>query len=193
MTDTPRKQYVAPAHFCAACRLRGKIWNGDDPKCAFQHGKPFSAENWSCATMDFVRDLAGSYGEPLRDGVIRDYTSEGYDTYAVIRVDTDYIEVENCHSMYVTWYKSRSRTSALWLLGDEDDGPPRPPTEGEVLAIVKHYLLCDQPQPMTPERKARIAEMEKIRAMFMGEAVEVESGIHMLELGGKPDGDDLPF
>jgi hypothetical protein len=191
MTDTPRHKYVAPAHFCAACRARGKTWNGGDPECAFQHGKPFSSDNWNCATMDLVRDLAGRYGDPPRDGVIRDYTSEGYDTYAVIRVDTDYIDVESCHSMYVTWYKSRGRTSALWLLGDEDDGPPRAPTEAEVLAIVKHYLLYDLPRPMTPERQAMIAQMDALRGSFMAASVEVEPGVHMLKFGGKDD--DIPF
>lgn len=192
MSGTPKRRYVAPAHFCAACRARGKTWDGGDPDCAFQYGKPFSSDNWSCATMDAVRDLAGRYGDPLRDGVIRDYTSEGYDTYAVIRVDTDYIDIENCHSMYVTWYKNRGRTSALWLLGDEDDGPPRAPIEAEVLAILKHYTLYDQPQPMTPERADRIAKWEGVRATMMADAIEIEPGVHMIEFGGEPD-DDLPF
>lgn len=144
MTDTPRRKYVAPDHFCAACRKRGKDWNGDDPTCAFQHGKPFSPDNWSCATADMVRDLVGRVGlwddrAPV-DGIVKDWTSGGDQSYAVIRLDNDYeIDVERAHCLYVTWYKRRGRTGGLWLLGDEDDGPPRPPTEAEVLAILAHY------------------------------------------------------
>jgi hypothetical protein len=51
--------------------------------------------------------------------------------------------------LYVTWYKRRGRTGGMWLIGDEDSGPPRPPTEAEVLAIVAHY----SPEKVEARRK----------------------------------------
>lgn len=192
--STPRNKYVAPDYFCAACRARGKTWNGDDPTCAFQHGKPFSSNNWSCATLDLIRDLIPRYHEPAREGIKVEWHDD--QTYATILIDTDYRALEDISSwcLWMTWYKSRGRTEQLWLMPryPEEDGPPRPPTEAEVLAIAKHYGLYDKPLPMTPERAARIAEWEGVRAAMMAGFVEIAPGVHMLELGGESD-DDIPF
>lgn len=198
MTDTPAKQYVAPDHFCAACRARGKTWNGSDPTCAFQHGKPFSPDNWSCATLDRVRDLAES--EPAPKGITRAHDKDwGDQSWATFDVGSDDLRGDVLGTedwgpwvLWVTWYKSRGRTGQMWLLGDESQPAPVPPTEADVLAILGHYTLCDQPQPMTPERQARIAEWDGIRTAMMAGAAEIEPGVHMLEFGHDPD-DDIPF
>lgn len=138
MTDTPRKQYVAPSHFCAACRARGKTWEGSDPRCAFPDGGPFTSDNWNCATAGAIRDLIGDYPGKPRPGVHRDYA--GDQTYATVRLDADSATLEDvqAHALYVSWYKSRGRTGAMLLMGDED-WPTRPPTETEALAILKYY------------------------------------------------------
>lgn len=141
MTDTPRKKYAAPAHFCAACRARGKIWNGGDPECSFQHGRPFSPDGWNCATVDKIRDILRiEHGKPRPDGISLDWSAEGYQSIAMIRTDPDYIETSiHAYALYVTWYKDRGRTGGMWLMGDEENPVPVPPTEAEVLAIAEYY------------------------------------------------------
>jgi hypothetical protein len=138
---TQPKAYVAPAHFCAACRAEGKTWEGDDPKCAFQHGQPFSPDNWNCATVARVRALLRfEHDDHGPDGLKKDWSAEGYQSYATLRLD-DWFEFGDVpiHALYITWYKNRGRTGGMWLIGDEDSGPPRAPVEAEVVLILKHY------------------------------------------------------
>ena len=42
---------------CPRCQQRVKDWQGSDPKCAFSDGV-FSPDNWNCATMNVLRDMA---------------------------------------------------------------------------------------------------------------------------------------
>ena len=42
---------------CPLCKKRGKTWEGDDPVCALKNGK-FSDDNWNCATMNKLREIA---------------------------------------------------------------------------------------------------------------------------------------
>jgi hypothetical protein len=44
---------------CKRCRERGKTWEGANPKCAFPSGV-FRSDNWNCATMNELRELADS-------------------------------------------------------------------------------------------------------------------------------------
>lgn len=128
---------------CKMCRERYKgvrpAGFGSDPSCAFPDGGPFTPDNWQCATANAIRDLV----ESPHDGVIRDWSAGGDQSYAVVRLDNDYDNVPAyADALYVTWYKRRGRTGGMWLLGDEDSaegGLPRPPTEAEALAIIKHY------------------------------------------------------
>ena len=44
---------------CTECLIRGKDWEGSDPKCAFDNDeKLFSTDNWNCATMNKLRERA---------------------------------------------------------------------------------------------------------------------------------------
>lgn len=40
---------------CKACEKRGKTWEGDDPRCAFED-REFD-DNWKCATVGLIRDI----------------------------------------------------------------------------------------------------------------------------------------
>lgn len=124
---------------CKMCRERGKTWQGSDPVCAFD-GK--FEDNWMCATALAVRDLLRCWEEKdLPEGIKRQYADD--QTYATILVhEIDGVGEEEEYGfwcLWVTWYKDRGRTGAMWLLGDEDSAPPRRPTEAELLAIIAHY------------------------------------------------------
>ena len=42
---------------CKACMKRGKTWQGDDPRCAFDERGNFTQDNWNCATINKLREL----------------------------------------------------------------------------------------------------------------------------------------
>lgn len=138
MADTPREQYVAPAHFCAACRARGKTWNGSDPRCAVWHGKPFDPSNWNCATANAIRDLAGDDWSTPPPGILREQRDD--QTYITIYThDVDFPGGTYPWCLWVTWYKSRGRVGNMVLLAAEEEPTPRAPTEADLLAILEHY------------------------------------------------------
>ncbi len=43
---------------CPRCSTRVKDWNGDDPKCGFDENGNFLENNWNCATLNALRDIA---------------------------------------------------------------------------------------------------------------------------------------
>ncbi len=122
---------------CTACALRGKNWQGDDPRCAFTGPlSTFSADNWNCATVNAVRDLVWEGQSPMPPGVDYRYCSD--QKYATVHIDEVELHGERIGlALWVSWYKSRGGTEALWLL--REDGPPRRPTEAELLAVLEHY------------------------------------------------------
>lgn len=108
---------------CKKCLERGKTWEGSDPRCAFPDGKPFERENWNCATVNAIRDLITDMeGAPV-------YCDDQY--YQTIK--TGHIEGLPL-ALWVSWYKRRGRTEAMWLLSEYD--PPHLPTEKDCLAII---------------------------------------------------------
>lgn len=120
---------------CKACEKRGQTWKGSKPTCAFKHGA-FNSVNWNCATVNMIRDIVYE-GEP-HPAV--DYRYCDDQKYATVIVD----EIEGAGdalALWVSWYKSRGCTDAMWLLGT--DGVPRAPTEAECVAI------CTALQPNT--------------------------------------------
>ncbi len=117
---------------CVACDNRGKTWKGSDPKCAFDCG--VFGDNWNCATVGMIRDICYEGQSSIPDGVDYQYCED--DKYATIK--TDDIDIDGRPlALWVSWYKSRGSTQAMWLLFDS--GPPRHPTELECLLIVDFY------------------------------------------------------
>lgn len=121
---------------CAACKERGQTWNGDPPKCAFRGGKPFSPDNWNCATVGMIRDIVYE-GGVLPSEV--DYQWCDDQKYATVNVSQ--IEELGALALWVTWYKSRGRTEEMWLLTSGEK--PRRPTEAECLLIAQAIRLPD--------------------------------------------------
>lgn len=122
---------------CKACAERGKPWAGDNPRCGFTGpNQSFVPDNWSCATLDRLRELVYEGQVSLPAGVDYQYCDD--QKYATVNIDTVTLEDERIGlALWVSWYKSRGTTDAVWVL--DNDRPPRPPTEAEVLAIVAHF------------------------------------------------------
>jgi hypothetical protein len=116
---------------CDACTKRGQTWEGSSPRCAFEGGR-FS-ENWNCATTNLIRDICYE-GQDLPHGVDYQYCED--QKYATIKVD--HIELDDSPlALWVSWYKSRGATDAMWLL--YENAPPCKPTEAQCLKIVAAY------------------------------------------------------
>ena len=127
---------------CKLCQERVKDWSVDDPQCAFEDGM-FSADNWNCATANAIRDICYEGQEPMPSGVDYRYCED--QKYATIwlselcdNLDERATPMLLGLALWVSWYKNRGRTEAMWLL--DNDMPPRPPTEAECLAIIDHYV-----------------------------------------------------
>lgn len=118
---------------CKMCKQRDLPWSGAPPKCAF-YGE--FTDNWNCATLNAIRDICYE-GQELPHGVDYQYCDDR--KYATINIDQ--VEDQNGGyiglALWVSWYKSRGTTDAVWVLSD--DSPPRRPTEEELLAIIAHY------------------------------------------------------
>lgn len=109
---------------CKMCKERGKPpWFGDDPRCAFESGV-FNTDNWNCATMNALRDLAEKLGTTYRDDLAAGsigyvpFENEDYSGYIVM-----------------TWYKNRGRTDnavVMWV-----DEPLRELTEEDALLALE--------------------------------------------------------
>lgn len=122
---------------CQMCQERGKTWEGgSDPICAFTNGKPFTRDNWNCATVNAIRDICDERLGPLVDGVDRrDCGDQKYATLYVYEVCEPQHD-ELLLALWVSWYKSRGRTDAMWLMNDEWE--PRKPTEADCRLVIAH-------------------------------------------------------
>lgn len=88
---------------CKYCTSRGKTWNGSDPKCAFEELR-FSENNWNCAAMNVLRDLAEEQGYSRR---IND------ESIGVVPLECGYI--------VMVWYKDRGCTgNAIYIVDGEE-------------------------------------------------------------------------
>lgn len=117
---------------CKACENREKTWQGSDPRCAFEAGK-FASDNWSCATVSLIRNVCYE-GRELPPGVDYQYCED--QKYATVKVD--HIEgLDGALALWVSWYKGRGATDAMWLLFEHES--PRAPTEQECLLIAQAY------------------------------------------------------
>jgi len=128
---------------CKACNERVKDWVGSDPKCAFEATSVFSEQNWNCATVSKIRMIcyhASLNREKSLSGI--DFQRCGDQNYTTFNLhelynNASYNDIETPEALWVSWYKNRGRTEAMWLLFA--DSPPRSPTEEECLAIAKAY------------------------------------------------------
>ncbi len=94
---------------CKACQARGKTWQGDDPKCAFESGA-FSSDNWNCATMGKLRSIL-------------EYDAEWYEDMHIVTARVLDDGKANIGWIVLSWYKSRGRTGQALFIDDEDSHP----------------------------------------------------------------------
>lgn len=126
---------------CVACKTRGKTWEGDDPKCSFPNGGEFMSEGWNCATADLIRDLTGQDEERLD----ADYRYCDDQNYSTLQIDGIALASGPALALWVSWYKHRGRTDAMWLLNESE--PPRRPTEADCVAISAAMKARDGSNP----------------------------------------------
>jgi hypothetical protein len=103
---------------CRLCVERGKTWSGDDPICAFETGV-FSPDNWNCATLNRLREIAEELGTTMRDD--NSCGSIGY-----VPMDADYTPNDfGTYGGYIVmmWYKNRGRTGNAIFMTDEETVP----------------------------------------------------------------------
>lgn len=111
---------------CKKCIDRGQTWGGSPPVCAFDGN---FADNWNCATLNEIRDLEGTD--------LADYRWSEDQKYMTILIDgVDLPRGRSPMALWVSWYKSRGRTDAVWLLSYY--GAPERPDEEDLLTILAH-------------------------------------------------------
>ena len=100
-------------------------------QCYFSNTKT----EWNCQTIGLIRDLVYE-GQELKPGIQYTYCDD--QKYATIKIDN--IREDDKwigRALWVSWYKQRGSTDALWIL--DNISKPRKPTEEELLAISKYY------------------------------------------------------
>lgn len=79
---------------CKLCKERGKTWQGDNPICAFDSKGKFKVNNWNCATMNKLRDIAENNND------VR-YDCSNEEKTAVLDIDGGIL--------ILNWYKDRGK------------------------------------------------------------------------------------
>ena len=123
---------------CRLCKDRGKTWEGSDPRCAFlettelmttenelRSAKVFSGDNWNCATMNKLRDIARDL--PLY------WRNDDFGTFGAVPFEGEYWQ----GYIAMAWYKRRGRTNQAMLMGDGD--MPLPLTEEMALEAIRYW------------------------------------------------------
>ena len=109
---------------CKYCKTIPKSWNGAERKCAFENGT-FSKDNWNCASMGFLRQLAEEKGNIQYGDDI---------SCAMLRVPE--VNCSNDGFCIQSWYKNRGRTSNAIFVSDDIEQPLK---FVQVEEILKHY------------------------------------------------------
>lgn len=124
---------------CKKCLARKKDWEGDDPVCFLEYQQEndnaqenFFHKNWNCATLNELRDICYE-GQELPYEVDYQYCDD--QKYATIKIN----DIENVEglALWVSWYKNRGETDAVYIL--DDTLPPRFPTEDELVKIIDYF------------------------------------------------------
>jgi hypothetical protein len=110
---------------CELCEQRGKTWEGSDPTCAFVDGT-FTTDNWNCATMNRLREIAEEHNWTHRDDTAS--ASIGF-----IPFEGD----EESGYIVLTWYKRRGQTGNAVVMWDEE--PVKPLTLDLATQALKYW------------------------------------------------------
>lgn len=114
---------------CRLCQVIPWPREWESRRCAFPDGV-FQTENWNCATMNVLRDIAEALGTTMRAD-----DAEGSIGYVPLGDEdiTGYL--------VMTWYKNRGRTHSALVLRLDD--PPLPVTEDIALQAVRVFAEND--------------------------------------------------
>jgi hypothetical protein len=118
---------------CAACQARSKTWEDVVFICSFPDSGEFTEVGWNCATASMIRNLSGQ-DEDLPFADHRYYDDQNYSTILISDLNIP-MPITRASALWMSWYKHRGRTEAMWLLSEYD--VPRKPTEADILAIVE--------------------------------------------------------
>lgn len=115
---------------CEKCGYK-KYWDGSDINCPFQTEDVFG-ENWNCGVIGRIRDLC----DKAMDGADYRLHYKYCDDQKYVVINTDWIREKSQDELaetlglclWVSWYKSRGGTDAMWIL-DNHDAPIKPTFE----------------------------------------------------------------
>lgn len=121
---------------CNKCNCK-KEWTGDDINCPFQDGDIFNSNNWNCGIIGKIRDLCDLAIESNDTRFHYRYCDD--QKYATIDVSEVlfYEDSPGYLTMWVTWYKSRGGTDAIYLL--DSYRTPVIPTFDLLEKVVQYY------------------------------------------------------
>ena len=120
---------------CEKCGAK-VTWNGSNIECPFQDSNTFS-KDWNCGVVSRIRDLC----EIAMNGDVYGLQYQFCNDQKYVTIRTSEIEVDGEYSLglclWVTWYKSRGGTDAMWIL--DDYNTPRLPTYKDLEIIADYY------------------------------------------------------
>ncbi len=118
---------------CKYCRERGKTWNGADPKCGFATGT-FTAENWCCAALSELREIAEEQVFPSDD-----YNGKRWRVNDVSFAIVPAFNADDDLFGYIalSWYKDRGKCGQAYIFYDDDT--PKPLTLKQVEMAIDYY------------------------------------------------------
>lgn len=111
-------------HRCQRCATRGKTWEGSDPICAFYKSGSFRTDNWNCATMNDLREVAEGYG----------YRSRINDISLVAVPDFN----DGGHAV-LSYYKDRGCVPIAYFLRDDEMEILNQTTAERILDIISKF------------------------------------------------------
>lgn len=107
------------------CRHGIRIWNGDQPRCAFDPDGTFQHDNWSCRLMDRLRSLVSPYNDP--------------EIFPRVWSEDQNVGVISFNGSFaiLSWYKERGKTEGFWVV---EGSEIRPGTENDAYDVLAYNL-----------------------------------------------------
>lgn len=116
---------------CEKCNCE-KTWTGSDIICPFEKGEKFTSDNWNCGIIGEIRLLCDIDINNKDSRIYARFCDDQW--YATI--DISKVDIRGL-CLFVSWYKNRGRTEAMWIL--DENNVPRVPTFSELEKIIKFY------------------------------------------------------
>lgn len=145
-----------------------KTREGSDIECPFDKSDLFG-NNWNCGVINKIRDLCEMASNKVDDRLQYQYCSD--DKYVTIKTDDIDSNADLGLCLWVSWYKNRGRTDAMWILNQ--DSPPRVPTIKDLNAILDYYSDLLKPKKL---KKFKIQYNDNLpQSSLIGIPFEIEA------------------